>query len=122
MDGTTYAIAVAYWAHNYNGIWNPSRTGAQNDSNLNFYSIYALGGEAPPNDINLLWQIAKYGGFSDANNNSLPDAGEWDGHNYVEAKTAYELERGLTQIFYEIAAVGPLAQWPPLHRKWKTMI
>ncbi|MCK8602482.1 pilus assembly protein [Desulfoferrobacter suflitae] len=106
MHGTTYGVAVAYWAHNYNGIWNPERSGEQHDANLNFYSIYALGGEAPPNDINLLWHIAKYGGFVDADDNDLPDPGEWDGHNYVEAKTAYELERALTQIFYEIASVG----------------
>jgi hypothetical protein len=106
LNGTTYAIAVAYWAHNYNGIWNPSRSGSRNDNNLNFYSVYALGGDAPADNINLIRQVAKYGGFVDANNNAVPDAGEWDAHNYVEAKTAYELERALTQIFYEIASVG----------------
>ena len=106
FDGTTYAAAVAHWGHTYNGKWNPARVGDQNDKNLNFYSIYALGGTPPPNAHNLLWQIAKYGGFVDGNSNNLPDSGEWDGHNYIEANDAYQLESALTNIFYEIASVG----------------
>ncbi|MDY0040815.1 MAG: hypothetical protein RBS57_10945, partial [Desulforhabdus sp.] len=107
LDGTTYAIAAAYWAHTYNGKWaggDPDNN--LTDKNLNFYTLFALGGNPPADDENLLRQIAEYGGFVDGNNNSLPDPGEWDGHNYLEAKDAFQLESALTQIFYEISAVG----------------
>jgi len=106
LDGTTYAIAAAYWAHTYNGKWAGGSDDNPNDKNLNFYTLFALGGDAPADDENLLRHIAKYGGFVDGNDNNLPDDGEWDGHNYLEAKDAFELEDALTQIFYEIAAVG----------------
>lgn len=106
LDGTTYAVAAAYWAHTFDGKWAGGENENPNDKNLNFYSIFALGGDPPPNDQNLLRYIAKYGGFVDGNSNNLPDDGEWDGHNYVEAKDAYHLESALTQIFYEISAVG----------------
>lgn len=106
MDGTTYAVAAAYWAHTFNGKWAGGTNSNPNDKNINFFSIFALGGDPPADDRNVLKLIAKYGGFVDGNSNNLPDTGEWDGHNYVEAKDAYQLEDALTQIFYEIASVG----------------
>lgn len=106
LDGTTYAVATAYWAHTYDGKWAGGTNDNPNDKNLNFYTVFALGGDSPPDDENLLRYIAKYGGFVDGNANNLPDTGEWDGHNYVEAKDAYQLEDALTQIFYEISSVG----------------
>ncbi len=106
LDGTTYAVAAAYWGHTYDGKWAGGTNDNPNDKNLNFYTIFALGGTPPPDDENILRHIAKYGGFVDGNSNGLPDTGEWDGHNYIEAKDAFQLESALTQIFYEIASVG----------------
>jgi len=108
MDGTPYAIAVAYWAHMFQGNWDEDH--AQPDQPIDFYSVFALGGSSTGRQ--LLRDIAKYGGFSDSNeegdpkNNGLPDSGEWDGRNFVEAENGIELETTITRIFYEIAAVG----------------
>ncbi|KAF1686198.1 pilus assembly protein PilC [Pseudoxanthomonas broegbernensis] len=52
-----------------------------------------------------LWYAAKYGGFKDANNNGLPDPGEWDSKkagvpdNYFFARNPSKLKREIEDIF-----------------------
>ncbi|MDR1608912.1 MAG: hypothetical protein LBT38_10970 [Deltaproteobacteria bacterium] len=69
---------------------------------------FAAGGannEVLPNPV---WYAAKYGGFKDQNNNSVPDPGEWenedgDPKNYFQATNIGELSAKLTEAFITIA-------------------
>ncbi|MGY0556394.1 pilus assembly protein [Lysobacter sp. A421] len=61
---------------------------------------------------NPLWYAAKYGGFDDANNNGIPDSGEWDSResgtpdNYFFARNPSELKAELGRIFEDATAGG----------------
>jgi type IV pilus assembly protein PilY1 len=58
---------------------------------------------------NPLFLAAKYGGFKDANNNGIPDTGEWEGEdgvtpkNYFQANNITELPDKLEAAFRDIA-------------------
>ncbi|MDR0356641.1 MAG: hypothetical protein LBJ64_13040 [Deltaproteobacteria bacterium] len=56
---------------------------------------------------NPLWLAAKYGGFTDANNNGAPDPGEWEGpdgapKNYFQTTTIAQLPDKLEATFKNI--------------------
>jgi type IV pilus assembly protein PilY1 len=58
---------------------------------------------------NPMWMAAKYGGFSDSNNNGIPDPGEWENpegepKNYFQATNIAELPDKLTEAFRTIAS------------------
>ena len=61
---------------------------------------------------NPLWYAAKYGGFSDANNNGKPDSTEWDSKvagtpdNFFLARDPSKLRAALTAVFDKVAAQG----------------
>jgi len=54
---------------------------------------------------NMLWLTGKYGGFTDANSNTIPETGEWDADgdgqpdNYVLATQPQNLVNGLDRAF-----------------------
>ncbi|MDR2301608.1 MAG: hypothetical protein LBF38_06175 [Deltaproteobacteria bacterium] len=71
--------------------------------------VFALTGNRKVNSLpDPLWLAAKYGGFTDLNQNGVPDKGEWeDAHgdpkNYFRASNISELPRKLESAFQSMA-------------------
>jgi type IV pilus assembly protein PilY1 len=97
-SGSGYLDNIAYWAHT-----TDLRSDLEGVQNINLYTIFAFGSGSQ-----LLKDAAKWGGFNDANNNGLPDSGEWDSvtagepDNYFEAASGEELENALVVAFSSI--------------------
>jgi len=97
-DGSYYLEGVAYYAHVAD-----IRPDLPNKQNLTVFTIYTFGKSSKARDM--LSKAAKYGGFSDSNNNDIPDVqSEWDSNgdgipdNYFSAGSAEELKDALNQV------------------------
>jgi type IV pilus assembly protein PilY1 len=49
-----------------------------------------------------LYYAARWGSFKDSNDNTIPDAGEWDSNNYTSVNNPSNLENVLTKLFAKI--------------------
>jgi type IV pilus assembly protein PilY1 len=71
--------------------------------------IFGLTGSKNVKDLpDPLWLAAKYGGFTDKNQNGVPDTGEWEGgggdpKNYFRATNVAELPDKLEKAFHGLA-------------------
>ena len=98
--GTNYGKAVAYWAHTTNMLSDVE------ESTLDFYTVFALGGD---HGSELLWDIAKYGGFRDINNDGqVTDDEQWDRDqdgipdNFFSVQEPSQLSGRLKDVFSRI--------------------
>ncbi len=106
--GTKYAKGVAWWAHT-----RDFRPDLPDNQTITFFAISALGGA---DGVELLKDIAKYGGFVDYNKNRQPDNGttgsEFDADRdgipdtYIQVDSPQELFEKLRNAFQKILDQG----------------
>lgn len=113
-DGSTgstkyWLPAVAYYAHNTD--LRSSTVGKSNllgSQNITLYSVYAFGDGSGTKSLKM---AAKYGGYTDSNNNAAPDlATEYnkagtagaDPDNYFEASDGDVIEKSIKSALYDI--------------------
>ena len=103
-DGSYYLEGVAYYSH-----VSDLRSDLSGKQTLTLFTIYTFGRSERAVDI--LSKAAKYGGFSDSNNNAIPDIqAEWDSDNdgtpdnFFMAPSARELRDALEKVLNAIIA------------------
>ncbi|MBH0199269.1 MAG: hypothetical protein HP497_07580 [Nitrospira sp.] len=113
-SGSGYLDSVAYWAHT-NDIRPCSGTGdgtiavigvtghcLPGTQNVTVYTFFAFGNI---NGRGILAQTARLGAFEDADNDGIPDAGEWDKeNNYTGASGA----DGIPDAYFESSDVDDI--------------
>jgi Tfp pilus tip-associated adhesin PilY1 len=100
----SYPFNIGYWSGVFNNVSNQM-------AYIQIRSFkFDLDETSQPKHLpNPLWLAAKYGGFKDANNNGVPDSGEWDSlrpgtpDNYFEVANLSDLPGQLSRAFDRIA-------------------
>jgi type IV pilus assembly protein PilY1 len=111
----TYGWAgLAYWAHT-NGIRGLEADDKFKDVKVTTYVVDVDEPSSIPLNQRAFWYAAKYGGFTDTNNNGNPDATEWEAQpgvantypkNYYLASNGVRLQAGLKSIFADAGSRG----------------
>jgi|CXWL01.1.fsa_nt_gi type IV pilus assembly protein PilY1 len=113
-SGSGYLDSVAYWAHTTDlrpctgtadgtiaviGVTGHCLPGTQN---VSVYTFFAFGNV---NGRGILSQTAKLGAFEDANNDGIPQTGEWDKENNY---TGVSTPDGIPDAYFESSNVDDL--------------
>jgi len=105
--GTYYLPGVAYCANNTDlRTATMGKNNIANKQNITTYTVFAF--DDSPVGRKILQLAAKYGGYEDANNNGIPDPGEWDSKvsgipdTYYEATGGSDLGAKLGEVFNDI--------------------